>query len=774
MFAEVIVDIKNKQVNRTFDYIIPEALDGICKVGQRCIVPFGKMKRTAYILKIKATTDVNKGLKEIMELIDFTPVLTSELIELGLYMANHYFSFYSQALEAMIPQALRMKYEKIIRKINEPTNPLVSEIFKRRDEISLSALKQDLECDVYKEVKLGNLVFDSRIKTKRREKTKTMIHLLDYQNNPRSKQGLMVLEYLSELGTDVAKEDLITDMGVSSSVLDTLKKNSFIETYEVEILKEEDIKEYTDKEVTLNESQMKCYKKMDLLSDKCYLLHGITGSGKTEIYMRWIKDCIDSNKKALMLVPEISLTPQITAQFYARFKENIAVLHSRLSISEKYDEYKRIKNGEVKIVVGARSAIFAPIDNLGIIIIDECHESSYKQTNNPRYNAIDLAKLRSKRYHCPLVLGSATPNVEDYYKAVEGEYELMTLPIRANQMPLPKSYVVDMREELRNNNKTPISNLLKEKIIDCYQKKEQSILFLNRRGYSTFVQCRSCGSVIKCPHCDISLTYHSKTNTLKCHYCGFTRPNVLTCDNCKSDKIRFVGTGTEKIYEAVKKILPEAKVLRVDMDSVSKMEDYEAYYDAFKNKEADILVGTQMITKGLDFENVTLVGVLNADLAMHYPTYDANQVAFNLIEQVSGRAGRSHLTGEVVIQTYDPGHYVIKSSENHDYDTFYKREILLRRASLMPPFSEIIEIDVSGESKIKVHEEALRIVTSLKRESQKSIILGPTEAYLFRINDMYHYTITIQAVEDKVLEAIRYLYPLYQDNKDINVMIKRS
>ena len=414
MFAEVIVDIKNKQVNRTFDYIIPEALDGICKVGQRCIVPFGKMKRTAYILKIKATTDVNKGLKEIMELIDFTPVLTSELIELGLYMANHYFSFYSQALEAMIPQALRMKYEKIIRKINEPTNPLVSELFKRRDEISLSALKQDLECDVYKEVKLGNLVFDSRIKTKRREKTKTMIHLLDYQNNPRSKQGLMVLEYLSELGTDVAKEDLITDMGVSSSVLDTLKKNSFIETYEVEILKEEDIKEYTDKEVTLNESQMKCYKKMDLLSDKCYLLHGITGSGKTEIYMRWIKDCIDSNKKALMLVPEISLTPQITAQFYARFKENIAVLHSRLSISEKYDEYKRIKNGEVKIVVGARSAIFAPIDNLGIIIIDECHESSYKQTNNPRYNAIDLAKLRSKRYHCPLVLGSATPNVEDY------------------------------------------------------------------------------------------------------------------------------------------------------------------------------------------------------------------------------------------------------------------------------------------------------------------------------------------------------------------------
>lgn len=774
MFAEVIVDIKNKQVNRTFDYIIPEALEGICKEGQRCIVPFGKLKRTAYILKIKETTEVLKGLKEIIELIDFNPILTKELLNIGLYMANHYFSFYSQALECMIPQALRMKYEKIIKKVNEPENLLVLNLFKKKDEISYNSLPKDLEKDVYKEVNLGNLVFDSRIKTQRKEKTKKMIHLLDNPNNPKSKMGIEVLKYLEEIGVDVSQEDLILDMGISKSVIDTLKKNSFIEIYQVNVLKEEDPKEYVDKEVTLNDLQMKCYQKLDLSSDKCYLLHGITGSGKTEIYMRWIKDCINQGKKALMLVPEISLTPQITAQFYARFKENIAVLHSRLSIAEKYDEYKRIKNGNVKIVVGARSAIFAPIDNLGIIIIDECHEASYKQTNNPRYNAIDLAKLRSKNYHCPLVLGSATPNVEDYYKAVEGEYELMTLPIRANQMPLPKSYVVDMREELRNNNKTPISNLLKEKLFDCYEKKEQAILFLNRRGYSTFVQCRSCGNVIKCPHCDISLTYHSKTNSLKCHYCGFTRANVLTCDTCKSDKIRFVGTGTEKIYEAVKKILPEAKVLRVDMDSVSKMEDYEAYYEAFKNKEADILVGTQMITKGLDFENVTLVGVLNADLAMHYPTYDANQIAFNLIEQVSGRAGRSHLTGEVVIQTYDPSHYVIKSSQNHDYDTFYKREILLRRASLMPPFSEIIEIDVSSLNKLKAKEEANRIVTSLKRESNKSIILGPTEAYLFRINDMYHYKITIQAIEDKVLEAISYLYPLYQDNKEINVTIKRS
>ena len=774
MFASVIVDIKNKQVNRTFDYIIPDKFIGILKVGSRCIVPFGHIKRTGYIIDIKEETTVTKNLKEILDIIDYNPILNKEFIDLGIYMANHYFSFYSTCLEAMIPQALRMKYEKIAIKVNDISNLQINDLFKKKDSIRLNAIPKDLEKELFSEFRKGNIIFDSIIKTKRKEKTKTMLHLLENDSNPRSKQGLMVINYLEEIKVDVEEDTLLLDSGISKSVIDTLVKNGFVSRYEVDINPKEDIIDVVDKEVSLNEYQLDCYKKMDLSQRKIYLLHGVTGSGKTEVYMRWIKDSIDSGKKALMLVPEISLTPQITSLFYARFKENIAVLHSRLSMVEKYNEYKRILNGDVKIVVGARSAIFAPLDNLGIIIIDECHETSYKQTNNPKYDAIELAKLRSITYNCPLVLGSATPDVKDYYKAINGEYELLTLPVRANGNELPKSYVIDMREELKNNNKTPISKMLKESLIECYNKKEQAILFLNRRGYNTFVQCRSCGSVVKCPHCDVSLTYHSKTNTLKCHYCGFTRPNVSICDTCKSDKIRFVGTGTEKIYEAVKNILPEARVLRVDMDTVSKIDDYKNFYDAFKNKDADILVGTQMITKGLDFENVTLVGVLNADLALHYPTFDANQVAFNLIEQVSGRAGRANLAGKVIIQTYDPNHYVIKASVNHDYDGFYKKEILFRQASLMPPFSEVVNIEVSSENKRMALEEANRIVFALKQEAKKSIILGPTEAYLFKKNDMYHYNISIQALEDKVLDKILYLYPLYQDNNLVNVSIKRS
>ena len=775
MFAEVIIDLKNKQVNRTFDYIIPKEYEDILSVGSRCIVPFGNgnNKRTAYIIKIKEFSDAIK-LKSIIEIIDYTPVLNEEFINIAMYMANHNFSFYSTCLEAIIPQALRMKYDKIVKKVSEIDNELVNNLFKKKDFITMKSIPKDIEPLVFKEVKKKNLVFDSVIKKQRQEKLITMVHLLMNDSNPRSKQGINLINYLEEINEDISLNDLILDSGYSKSVIDTLVKNGFIETYQIEPDYKEEVLNVLDKEVKLNDEQEIAYKRLDLKKRKTYLLHGITGSGKTEVYMRWIKDVIDSGKNALLLVPEISLTPQITAIFYARFKENIAVLHSRLSISEKYDEYKRIRNGDVKIVVGARSAIFAPINNLGIIIVDECHESSYRQTNNPQYDAIDLARIRANTYNAPLVLGSATPLVSDYYKALNGEYELLTLSKRSNGKKLPKSYVVDMRQELKNNNKTPISNLLKEKLIDCYNKKEQAILFLNRRGYSTFVQCRSCGEVVKCPHCDVSLTYHSRTNTLKCHYCGFTMANVLSCSKCNSDKIRYVGTGTEKIYEAVKKILPEANVLRIDADCISKAEDYKSYYDAMKNHEVDILVGTQMITKGLDFENVTLVGILNADLAMHYPTYDANQIAFNLIEQTSGRSGRASKEGEVVIQTYDPENYVIKASQNHDYEGFYKKEILFRKAMLMPPFSEVIEISVSSLNKNLAKEEASKIVYALKSVSDKSIILGPTEAYLFKKNDMYYYQISIQAIEDSVLDKILYLYPLYQDDKNINIAIKRS
>ena len=774
MYAEVIIDIKNKQVNRSFDYIIPSYLEGIIAVGSRVYVPFGKQKRMGYVLKIKDTTEVVRELKEISDLIDYKPILNEEFMEMAKYISIHDFSFYSTSLDAMIPQALRMKYEKIVKWVTDSLDDSLKSHFKLKKEVSLSRIPKDLEPILFKEIKLGNLVIDTRIKRVRKDKYITYIHNNLLNQRPSSKKGIDLLNYLEEANQDLELSYLVNECGYSKSVIDTLEKNGFISLYKLEAEVEEDVKNYKDKEVSLNDMQKNVYASLKLNENKVYLLHGVTGSGKTELYMRWIKDAISLGKKALMLVPEISLTPQITAQLYARFKESIAVLHSRLTISEKYDEWKRILNGDVKIVVGARSAIFAPIKDLGIVIVDECHEASYKQSNNPKYNAIDLAKMRAKTYNCPLVLGSATPNAEDYYKALEGEYILLSLPLRANLKPLPKVSIVDLREELKNGNRTPISYELKNALIECYQNKEQSILFLNRRGYSSFVQCRSCGEVIKCPHCDVSLTYHGKTNTLKCHYCGYQMVNVSKCSKCGSDKIRYVGSGTEKLEEAVKKILPEARVLRLDTDCITKMSDYEESYHKFKNHEADILVGTQMVTKGLDFENVTLVGVANADIALHYPTFDANQVAFNLLEQVAGRAGRAKRDGKVIIQTYDPENYVIQAAKNHDYEGFYKKEILFRKAALMPPFSESIEIEVIGKNITKVKAEAFHIANALREVSKSSVILGPTEAFIFKKKDLYHYTIQVQAADDAVLDKISYIYPLYQNDKDITLSITRK
>ncbi|MBQ2471298.1 MAG: primosomal protein N', partial [Acholeplasmatales bacterium] len=468
MYAEVIIDIKNKQVNRSFDYIIPSYLEGIIAIGSRVYVPFGKQKRMGYVLNIKDTTDVVRELKEISDLIDYKPILNEEFMEMAKYISIHDFSFYSTSLDAMIPQALRMKYEKIVKWVTDSLDDSLKNHFKLKKEVSLSRIPKDLEPILFKEIKLGNLVIDTRIKRVRKDKYITYIHNNLLNQRPSSKKGIDLLNYLEEANQDLELSYVVNECGYSKSVIDTLEKNGFISLYKLEAEVEEDVKNYKDKDVSLNDMQKNIYSSLKLNENKVYLLHGVTGSGKTELYMRWIKDAISLGKKALMLVPEISLTPQITAQFYARFKESIAVLHSRLTISEKYDEWKRILNGDVKIVVGARSAIFAPIKDLGIVIVDECHEASYKQSNNPKYNAIDLAKIRAKTYNCPLVLGSATPNAEDYYKALEGEYILLSLPLRANLKPLPKVSIVDLREELKNGNRTPISNELKNALIECY------------------------------------------------------------------------------------------------------------------------------------------------------------------------------------------------------------------------------------------------------------------------------------------------------------------
>lgn len=774
MIAEVIIDIKNKQVNRSFDYIVPTFLEDIIDVGYRVNVPFGRTKRVGFVIALKEETDFKSSLKEIIELIDVYPVLNKEFIEIAKYIAENNFSFYATALQTMIPTSLKVKYRRVAKIINkEKLTQEAKGIFKRA-ECLIDGFDNDKLRIVYQEVKNGNVILDTIPKKKKDTNEITYVCLNDTDIKPNSKQGIGLVEYLEELNDEIELSVLIEDSGYSKNVIDTLAKKGIVSLYKKEIIPyKESNYEYENKNVELNKYQQNAYTSLKLNVYKTYLLHGITGSGKTEIYMKWIEDSLKEGKSAIMLVPEISLTPQITGLFKARFGSEIAILHSRLTLNEKYNEWKRIYNKEVRIVVGARSAIFAPLDNLGIIIIDECHEQSYIQQNNPKYNAIEISRLRGENHNCPVVLGSATPNVGDYYYATNGEYELLSLPVRANGKLLPKATVVDLRNELSSGNKSVLSKELQNKLKKCYQNKEQSILFLNRRGYSSFVMCRSCGESVKCPNCDISLTYHANTQSLKCHYCGHQQPNASKCFNCGSDKIRFVGSGTEKIIEAAQNLMPEAKILRVDLDTASKIDDYEEAFYKFKNHEADILVGTQMITKGLDFKDVTLVGVVNADLALSYPLYDATQVAFNLIEQVSGRAGRADKDGEVIIQTYNPNHYVIECASNHDYEAFYKQEIQNRMITQMPPFSTVIEIKVQSHDANKAYEEAKIIVANLKKEAKSSIILGPTEDMIFKKNNIYRFVIQIQAIEDSVLDKIKYIYPLYQNNKDITLSITR-
>jgi primosomal protein N' (replication factor Y) len=495
-----------------------------------------------------------------------------------------------------------------------------------------------------------------------------------------------------------------------------------------------------------------------------FLLYGVTGSGKTEVYLQAIASVIEKGKEAIMLVPEISLTPQTVKRFKERFGEQVAVMHSGLSVGEKYDEWRKIHRKEVKVVVGARSAVFAPFENLGLIIIDEEHESSYKQEETPRYHARDVAIERAKSYKCPVILGSATPTLESFARAKKNVYKLLTLSQRMNKNALPAVDIVDMREELRTGNRSMFSELLFTKLKDRLEKGEQTVLMLNKRGHSSFVMCRSCGLVINCPNCDISLTYHRFNDIMKCHYCGFEEGMPSVCPECESEHIRFFGTGTQKVEEELAKILPEARVIRMDVDTTSKKGSHERLLNAFGEGKADILLGTQMIAKGLDFPNITLVGVLSADTMLHLPDFRSSEKTFQLLTQVSGRAGRHQLPGEVVIQTYTPEHYSIELSALQDFDAFYEREMHLRRQSHYPPYYYVVLITVSHEDLMKTVSVTEKITNYLgSRLNRDSIVLGPVASPISRINNRYRYQCLIKYKREPDLnQHLRTLLEHYQ------------
>lgn len=704
MIAEVIIDSRAKKLNRKFDYKIPEKLEDIITIGSRVLVPFANFKtlEQGYVIKIKQNTEF-----EVKEIAGLEENLSEEKIKLARWMARKYFCNVSECIKLMLTPGTKSK-----------------DIEKRLQDKKINF------------VYMGVSENDIDINSLRGEKQKKAIEFI------MKNQGLTIPE-------------IMNFSGVSRETINSLVKKGYIE------IKQEKVnrnplslkKSNENKKLKLTEEQELAIEKVENSIEekkfKEFLLYGVTGSGKTEVYMQLIEKVIKNGKSAILLVPEISLTPQMLDRFIGRFgKDKIAVLHSKLSIGERHDEWIRIKEEKSKIVIGARSAIFAPVKNLGIIIIDEEHDSSYKSESSPRYNAKEIAEKICKENNIPLLLGSATPDINTFYRTNlenidDRRITLLKLTKRANNSSLPKVKIVDLKKELAIGNKTMFSTLLHKLIEENLKNKHQTILFLNRRGYSTFIMCRECGYTMKCPNCNISLTYHSFQNKLKCHYCGHEENPVNICPNCGSTKIRYFGTGTQKIEEEVKKEFPEASIIRMDVDTVSKKNSHEEILNKFKKENIDILIGTQMVVKGHHFPNVTLVGVIEADSSLNIDDFRANERTFQILTQVAGRAGREQLPGKVVVQTYNPNSFAIELSKGQNYDLFYKTEIELRKQLNYPPFCDIIVVGFSGRDNNEISKLSTYVYKLLKTnlENYNIKVFMPMPAPIDRIKNRYRWRI---------------------------------
>ncbi|MFJ7933089.1 primosomal protein N' [Sporosarcina sp. NPDC096371] len=783
MIAEVIVDVSAYPIDRPFDYLVPETMAAVIERGIRVKVPFGPRKVLGYVtaLKEESGLDVAK-LKSIDELIDLEPVISAELLTLSRWLAVQTLAYEIDALQVMLPAAMRAKYEKFIV-VDEPEN-IDDEDFLRflagRQRVSLKeADTLGLLNTVKRFAKQGILTVDTAVNQKTAVKKVRMIQiateetlqaLLDsIQSN--AKKQIELLHWMKDrAGQSILAKQLMEQSGIQTAVLKSvIERGAATEEY-TEVYREPEAPKLKDTAipVALTGEQQVALDAVRHATDnrkaETFLLHGITGSGKTEVYLRAIKHVLDQGQEAIVLVPEISLTPQMTSRFKERFGPLVAVMHSGLSAGEKYDEWRKIQRGEVKVVVGARSAIFAPFENVGIIILDEEHESTYKQEDTPRYHARDVAIKRSEYYGCPVILGSATPSLESYARASKGVYTLLTLTRRAKDQELPAVTVVDMREELKNGNRSMFSLPLAEAVRIRLEKGEQTVLFLNKRGFSSFVLCRDCGTVVECPNCDISLTYHRANERLKCHYCGHEEHVPLECPQCESDYIRFFGTGTQKAQEEIAKLFPEARVIRMDVDTTRQKGSHERLLRQFSEGKADILLGTQMIAKGLDFPNITLVGVLAADTTLHLADFRAAEKTFQLMTQVSGRAGRHELPGEVFIQTYSPEHYAIELAKDQHYEPFYNLEMAARRQFGYPPFYFVTLVQFTHEDLLKVADFADKGARFLKGNlSPNTVIIGPTAAAISRVNNRYRYQCLIKyKKEPKLTETLQQLIKYYR------------
>ena len=709
MVAEIILNSNAKELNRVFDYNIPETMAYKATIGSRVFVQFGNRKELeeGFIINIKDESEFK--LKDIQKIVNENGI-SEEKVELAKLMARRYFCNVSECIKLMLPPGTTTKIiENRVKEKNENFVSIVNEIL----------VQNDIE-----------------------------------ENKFKSAKQLRILKFLLDNGeTNLADLLLFTD--TTRDAVKSLEKKKYVVIEQKQVERNPFLHKVEKKtsKLKFTDEQQYAYDKISFAMDKNkygeYLIYGVTGSGKTEIYLQLIENALRNNKTSIMLVPEISLTPQTVDRFIARFgEENIAVLHSKLSIGERFDQWNKIKNGQAKIVIGARSAIFAPIKDLGIIIIDEEHDSSYKSESTPRYNAKDIARYLCKENNIPLVLGSATPDTSSLYRTMQKESVLLRLNKRANSSTLPEIEVIDLREELSKKNKSMLSEKLQEAIKENLENKKQTILFLNRRGFSTFVMCRDCGYTAKCKNCDITLTYHKSTNKLKCHYCGYETNVINKCPDCKSENIRYFGTGTQKLEAEINKLYPEAKTIRMDVDTVTKKNSHEKILTDFKENKADILIGTQMAVKGHHFPNVTLVGVIAADGSLNMNDYRANEITFQILTQVAGRAGRGKDAGKVIIQTYNPDSFAIEWVKTQNEEMFYNTEMRLRKQLKYPPFCDIIVIGVSSKEEqitIKVTQSLHKYLKNrVENENIGIMLYKALPAPIDKIKNKYRWRILIK------------------------------
>lgn len=712
MVAEVLVEINFSSKEQTFSYLIPGDVE--LKIGHRVLVPFASRKLEGFVLDIHEKEKESK-LKYIESVLDENPVLTKELIELGKYMSKKTLTSLINCYQSMLPLALKARKKisinkKFIRylKLNIPYNE------------ALDMCKGD------KQIEIINLLKDDSVK-------------LSIVSNLNS-------SYKTLLSKGIIKEELKEDYRLKKDVI--VKENNIV----------------------LNEEQRDAVDSVIMNKFNPYLLYGVTGSGKTEVYMNIIEKVINDKKQAIVLVPEISLTPQLINNFTNRFGDSIAVLHSGLSDGEKYDEWRKIERNEVSIVIGARSAVFAPFKNLGLIIMDEEHSSTYKQENTPKYSTHDMAIFRAKYNNIPVIFGSATPSIESYTRAKNNIYNLITLNKRVNNTP-PLISLIDMKDEYKQNNKI-ISLNLKQKLESIIEKHEQAIILLNRRGFTTITTCKNCGYVHKCKNCDIPLTFHKSSNSYRCHYCGYATGVLDKCPECGSIDLGSMGLGTEKLEEYLKENIKGSKVIRMDVDTTSRKGSHEKILSSFRNGDYNILLGTQMIAKGLDFPLVTLVGVINGDATLNVPDFRSAERTYQLLNQVSGRSGRSSLKGEVIIQAFNIEHYSIVLASKNDYEEFYKKEMEIRKKLMYPPFCNLTLIRVSSKIEEDVFKEANKIVKYLNNIKTGYLnILGPSASNQYKINNIYNAQILIKYKKtNDIIEHLNYINKLY-DKKKIKVEI---